>query len=132
MATVLLVDDDATLTGLLEYALSREGFAVSIAHRGQDALHVVRSESVDLVILDVNLPDANGFALLATIREFSAVPVVMLTGSAREETADRHGVAPDDYVIKPFSVNVFVNRIKGVLQRAGVAYHAHPERQYVG
>ncbi|HKC73454.1 MAG TPA: response regulator, partial [Chloroflexota bacterium] len=67
MAKILCVDDDQYLTDLLRYALAREGFEVRMAHSGRDALRLIRAESLDLIILDVNIPDMNGFKVLSSL-----------------------------------------------------------------
>jgi len=119
MAKILCVDDDQYLTDLLRYALAREGFEVRMAHSGRDALRLIRAESLDLVILDVNIPDMNGFKVLSSLRTFSQVPVVMLTARSQDEDIIAgFGQGADDYVAKPFSVQVLINRIKAVLRRA--------------
>lgn len=120
MAKILCVDDDQYLTDLLRYALAREGFAVLVAHAGREALRLLRAESVDLVILDVNIPDMNGFKVLSAVRTFSQVPIIMLTARAQDEDIIAgFGQGADDYVAKPFSVQVLINRVKAVLRRAG-------------
>jgi DNA-binding response OmpR family regulator len=119
MAKILCVDDDQYLTDLLRYALAREGFEVRIAHTGRDALRLIRAESLDLIILDVNIPDMNGFKVLSSLRTFSQIPVVMLTARSQDEDIIAgFGQGADDYVAKPFSVQVLINRIKAVLRRA--------------
>jgi len=119
MAKILCVDDDQYLTDLLRYALAREGFEVRMAHTGRDALRLIRSESLDLIILDVNIPDMNGFKVLSSLRTFSQIPVVMLTARSQDEDIIAgFGQGADDYVAKPFSVQVLINRVKAVLRRA--------------
>jgi len=119
MAKILCVDDDQYLTDLLRYALAREGFEVRMAHTGRDALRLIRAESLDLIILDVNIPDMNGFKVLSSLRTFSQIPVVMLTARSQDEDIIAgFGQGADDYVAKPFSVQVLINRIKAVLRRA--------------
>ena len=136
MAKILCVDDDQYLTDLLRYALVREGFEVRMAHTGRDALRTIRSEGLDLIILDVNIPDMNGFKVLSSLRTFSQVPVVMLTARAQDEDIIAgFGQGADDYVAKPFSVQVLINRVKAVLRRAkpqpeqllagGPTFHIH-------
>lgn len=123
MATILCVDDDPYLTDLLRYALEREGFEVCLAQTGRDALRLVRAERIDLILLDVNLPDINGFKVLSSLRTFSRVPVVLLTARTRDEDIIvGFGQGADDYVVKPFSVQVLVHRIKAVQRR--VSPHA--------
>lgn len=119
MATILCVDDDEYLTDLLTYALQRSGLKVLTAHSGRAALALVRQEAPDLVILDVNIPDMNGFKILSAIRAISHVPVVMLTARAQDEdvmTGLSSGA--DDYIIKPFSAQILVERVKAVMRRA--------------
>ena len=135
MASILCVDDDQYLMDLVRYALERAGFAVLLARTGREALSVVRSEKVNLVVLDSALPDLAGLTVLNLLRGFSRVPVIMLDASMCEEDviAGLQGGA-DDYVAKPFSVHVLINRITAVLRRArtpresllrrGAAYHA--------
>ena len=104
MAKILCVDDDQYLTDLLRYALVREGFEVIMAHTGRDALKMTRSENLDLIILDVNIPDMNGFKILSSLRTFSQVPVVMLTARAQDEDIIAgFGQGADDYVAKPLA-----------------------------
>lgn len=118
MAKVLCVDDDAYLTDLLRYALSREGFEVATANTGREALRLAQGKGVDLVILDVNIPDMNGFRVLAALRAFSQVPVVMLTGRSQDEDiVAGFGSGADDYVVKPFSMQVLLKRVSAVLRR---------------
>lgn len=118
MAKILLVDDDRSLADLVQYALQRAGFEVLIVHTGRDALDAVQEQAIDLVVLDVHLPDLNGFAVLSALRTLVNVPVVMLTGSTRDETGvARRDDRPDDYLVKPFSVAMLQKRIDDVLQR---------------
>ena len=133
MPTILCVDDDPYLTDLLRYGLAREGFDVVTAGTGREGLRLVRTEPIDLVILDVTIPDMNGFTVLAALRAFSAVPVIMLTARSLDEDviAGLEGGA-DDYVVKPFSMQVLATRVKAVLHRAvtqptevaGALFHA--------
>ena len=119
MARILCVAGDQYLTDLLRYALQREGFEVRMAHTGRDALRLFRSESVNLIILDADLPDMNGQGVLSSLRAFSRVPVVMLTARSQDEDIIAgFGQGADDYVAKPFSVQVLINRVKAVLRRA--------------
>lgn len=130
MAKILLVDDDRSLADLVQYALAREGHDVVAAYTGQEAVSAAQAQPVDLVVLDVHLPDQSGFAVLATLRTLSDAPVVMLTGSARDENgAARRDSQPDDYLIKPFSVTMLLKRLDDVLRRhearhAGSVQHA--------
>jgi DNA-binding response OmpR family regulator len=117
---VLVVDDDRLLVPLLERGLRYEGFEVSCVHGGLDALAAARTQPPDVVLLDVGMPDLDGFAVLRELRRRSDVPVVMLT--ARDEVCDKVGAldsGADDYVAKPFAFEELVARIKAVLRRRG-------------
>lgn len=118
----LVVDDDRVLADLVAFTLQREGFQVSQAHDGRSALQRWQVEQPDLVILDVNLPDMDGFTICRQIRAESDTPIIMLTVRGEEDDVV-HGlqVGADDYVHKPFSPRQLVARIQAVLRRAGAA-----------
>jgi len=119
---VLVVDDDVRLVGLLERSLRFEGFEVSCVHSGDRALAVLRESAPDLVLLDIGMSGRDGFAVLRETRQFSDVPVVMLT--ARDEVRDKVGaldLGADDYVAKPFDFDELLARIRAVLRRRGNA-----------
>ncbi|MGH9082657.1 MAG: response regulator transcription factor [Acidimicrobiales bacterium] len=120
MDKILVVDDEPYITDLLAAALRFEGFAVSVATTGHQALDLARSERPDLVMLDVMLPDLDGTEVCRRLREAgNGVPVVFLT--ARDSTEDKvSGLkVGDDYVTKPFSLEELVARARAVLRRAG-------------
>jgi two-component system OmpR family response regulator len=116
---ILVVDDEESITDLLATALRYERFEVEVAHTGRDAMRAVPAFRPDLMVLDVMLPDWNGFEVakrLADQRE--RVPVLFLT--ARDATADRvRGltIGGDDYVTKPFSLEELIARIRAILRR---------------
>jgi DNA-binding response OmpR family regulator len=117
---VLIVDDDRMLAPLLERSHRYEGFEVRCAYSGADAIAVVENELPDLVLLDIGMPDRDGFDVLRDLRRTSDVPVVMLT--ARDEVSDKVdalGQGADDYVAKPFAFEELVARIRAVLRRRG-------------
>jgi two-component system, OmpR family, response regulator MprA len=117
---VLIVDDDRLLVPLLERGLAYEGFDVRSARSGAEALATARVEPIDVVLLDIGMPDRDGFAVLAELRRTSDVPVLMLT--ARDEVTDKVGAldsGADDYVAKPFVFDELVARIRAVLRRRG-------------
>jgi len=116
----LIVDDDRVLADVVAFTLKREGFQVLQAHDGEMALRRWQEEQPDIIILDVNLPDIDGFSLCKRIREESDVPILLLT--VRDEEKDIvHGfeLGADDYIPKPFSPRQLVARAKAVLRRAG-------------
>ena len=119
MPKILCIDDDQDLTDLLRYGLTRANLDVVTAHSGREGLRLARLEHVDLVIMDVNITDMNGFKILAALRAFSQVPVVMLTARAQDEDIIAgFGNGADDYVAKPFSMQILVTRVQAVLRRS--------------
>jgi two-component system, OmpR family, response regulator len=118
-ARLLVVDDEATILGLLAGSLRLAGFEVVTAASGAEAVHAAASCRPDLVLLDVMMPDGDGFETLRRIRSGgSEVPVIFLT--ARDEVTDRvrgFDVGGDDYVTKPFSLDELLGRIRAVLKR---------------
>jgi two-component system OmpR family response regulator len=123
VARVLVVDDEDNISFLVASALRLEGFTTTTVANGRDALAAARDECFDLVVLDIMLPDLDGFEVLRHLRETGfGAPVLFLT--ARDATADRvHGltVGGDDYVVKPFAIEELVARVHAVLRRAGQA-----------
>ena len=117
--TILIVDDEENILSLMAETLRLVGFATETAARGADAVSKIRSEKIDLVLLDINMPVMDGFEVLERIHQIKpSLPVIML--SARQEKSDvidglRKGA--DDYVSKPFSVEEVVMRINAVLRR---------------
>jgi DNA-binding response OmpR family regulator len=126
MATILLVDDEQNLVNLLRGTLEREGYTVLEAFDGLTALGIARRNPVDLVVLDVMLPDLDGIEVCRQIREFSDAYVVMLT--ARTEEIDKIvglSVGADDYVTKPFSPRELAARIRALLRRPRLSQMTH-------
>ena len=120
---VLVVDDEAALTELLSMALRYEGWEVRTAADGSSAVRTARDFRPDAVVLDVMLPDFDGFEVLRRMRgETPEVPVLFLT--AKDSVEDRVAgltAGGDDYVTKPFSIEELVARLRGLLRRAGIA-----------
>jgi two-component system, OmpR family, response regulator RegX3 len=116
---LLIVEDDPTISGPLRTGLVREGFDVDIVSTGAGAL---TAATVDLVLLDLNLPDLDGRAVCRELRERSAVPIVVVTASDDEiDRVTLLELGADDYVVKPFGFRELVARIRAVLRRtAGV------------
>ncbi len=118
-ALILVVDDEPRMTRFIRMNLELEGYHVIEAHDGIEALDKVRSDLPDLVILDVMMPELNGFETLRMLREISDVPVIMLTVRDEEEDKVRGlELGADDYVTKPFSARELASRVKAVLRRA--------------
>ncbi|MEM6930656.1 MAG: response regulator, partial [Myxococcota bacterium] len=117
-ARILLVDDDASLREVVRYALDRAGYDVIEADNGRRALERFALESVDLVVLDVLMPELDGLAVCRELRKTSQVPIVFL--SSRAEEVDRIlglDMGGDDYISKPFSPRELVSRVNAVLRR---------------
>ena len=116
---ILLVEDEETLAVGLEYNLTEEGYSVSWAKNGRDAIEFLNSEKFDLIILDIMLPYVNGFEVAETVRKTNPqMPILMLT--AKTELADKvKGLekGADDYLTKPFHLMELLLRVKGMLKR---------------
>lgn len=117
--TILIVEDERRLAEILEDYLRREGFRTERAGDGRRALELWRAARPDLILLDLMLPELDGFEVARTVRAASDVPIIMLT--ARDEEVDTLlglGLGADDYVVKPYSPREVVARVKAVLRRA--------------
>jgi len=118
-STILLADDDIELSGLLKEYFESEGFEVRLAHDGSAALEEARKPGLDLVVLDVMMPEMNGMDVLRELRRESRLPVIMLT--ARGDDMDRIlglELGADDYVPKPCNPRELLARIRAVMRRA--------------
>jgi len=116
---ILVVDDEERMVRFIRLNLEHDGYQVIEAYNGTKALERMRSNLPDLILLDVMMPDIDGFEVLRTIREISSVPVIMLTAKGEEEDRIRGlELGADDYITKPFSPRELVSRVKAVLRRA--------------
>ena len=116
---ILLVDDEHAVQTLLTYPLRKDGYDVVSAATGQEALERFRDGEFDLVVLDVMLPQVDGFEVCRALRARSAVPIIMLTAKAEEfDKVLGLELGADDYITKPFSMREFRSRVKAVLRRA--------------
>lgn len=116
---ILVVDDEERMARFVHLNLEHDGFMVVEAYRGLQAIQALRDSLPDLVLLDVMLPDMDGFEVLKMIREVSSVPVIMLTAKGEEDDRVRGlELGADDYVTKPFSPRELVSRVRAVLRRA--------------
>ena len=115
---VLVVDDDARYRDLLEMNLTRRGHRVLLAPDGLTGLNLLERDTVDLIILDLMLPDLDGYQLCQRIRSYSAVPIIILSAKAEESHKVRGlHLGADDYMTKPFGAAELVARIEAVLRR---------------
>ncbi len=127
---ILVVDDEQAIADLIEVYLKNEGFIIHKFYTGEDALQCVQSEHLDLAILDVMLPDIDGFTLCQKIREKHNFPVIMLT--AKEEEIDKITgltLGADDYITKPFRPLELVARVKAQLRRFTKYNSAEPNQE---
>ncbi len=118
MSKILIVEDDQTIALGIEYSLKQEGFHTEVAHDMSSAKEILQTSEFHLVLLDVSLPDGNGFDLCRMIRKQGDTPVIFLT--VRDEEVNvvmGLDIGADDYVTKPFRVRELISRIKSVLRR---------------
>ncbi|EGR0747681.1 DNA-binding response regulator [Vibrio parahaemolyticus] len=121
MSRVLIVDDDVPLCELLEVVLQDEGYTVSSVHCGESALQYMEKTPVDLVLLDVMLPNLNGMQVARRICQRFATPILMLTALNDENSMlDGYQAGADQYIGKPFNVAELLMRIKAILRRVGL------------
>ena len=116
---ILIVDDEKLLVKGIKFNFEQEGFQVETAYDGEEALKLARDKSIDIIILDLMLPKVDGLSVCQKIREFSRVPIIMLT--AKTEDMDKimgleYGA--DDYMTKPFNILELKARVKAILRRA--------------
>ena len=134
MSRILIVDDELRVRDLIKKYAKFEGYEVSEAGTGLQALELCKNHEFDIIIMDVMMPELDGFSACKEIRKFSNVPIIML--SARGEEYDRvHGFESgvDDYVVKPFSPRELMMRIGAILKRGGISVpEAKAVYQYKG
>jgi DNA-binding response OmpR family regulator len=127
--TILLIEDEPHIVLGLRDALEFEGFRVVAAARGREGVALARSETPDAIILDLMLPDMNGYAICEEIRRLDGVvPIIMLTARSQESDKIRGlDAGADDYITKPFSVNELIARMRAIFRRASRAVGATDE-----
>ena len=130
MLKILLVDDDPNIRQLVNLYLQKEGFEVTMADRGDEALKMFKASPPNLILLDIMLPGMDGWQVCREVRKISNIPIIMLT--AKDETFDKVlglELGADDYVAKPFDMKELVARIKAVTRRFQAA--DAPEKELV-
>lgn len=128
MPTILVVEDEQPVCNLVRVYLEKESFAVEVATSGREALEKVMQNKYDLILLDIMLPEVDGWEICKEVRRTSSTPIIMLT--AKSEEFDRVlglELGADDYISKPFSPREMVARVKAVLRRTHGADNAHRE-----
>lgn len=119
---ILIVDDEPRFIRLIEANLQTEGYAIIKAKDGKQAVEQAASAKPDLVLLDVMMPEMDGFQACERIRQFSNVPIIMLTARGEEDQRIRGlNLGADDYIVKPFSAGEMLARVRAVLRRAQTA-----------
>jgi DNA-binding response OmpR family regulator len=119
---IMVVDDEKNICKLLRLYLEKEDFDVTICNNGSDAISLIRQNQPSLVLLDIMMPVIDGWEVCRQVREFSNVPIIMLT--AKGETFDKVmglDLGADDYIVKPFDTKEVVARVKAVLRRSSTA-----------
>lgn len=117
--TILIVDDDLQLLQLIALNLELEGYAVLLAGDGKQAIAQIETHTPDLVLLDVMMPRMSGFAVCHHVREFSTVPIIIITAQDRSQDKVRGlDLGADDYLTKPLDMNELLARVRAVLRRA--------------
>ncbi|GBC88146.1 Transcriptional regulatory protein WalR [bacterium HR13] len=120
---VFLLEDDLDLAQIVEYNLRKEGYSVRVFHRGTHLLKATEEETPDLILLDVMVPDYDGFRVASVLRsrvELKDVPIIFITvKDAEEDKLKGFSLGADDYITKPFSVKELLARVRAVLKRAG-------------
>lgn len=123
---ILVVDDEPRMIGFIRMNLELESFQVVEAHNGIEALEMIRTQLPDLVLLDVMMPRLDGYETLRMLREFSNIPVIMLTAKGEDEDiAYGLELGADDYIPKPFSPRVLSSRVRAVLRRSEMPATTH-------
>jgi DNA-binding response OmpR family regulator len=115
---ILIVDDEPKIVEVIKSYLENSGFVVSFAYNGKDGLKIFEKKAIDLIILDLMLPDISGEEMCKTIRLKSRVPIIMLTAKVIEENiVEGLNIGADDYMTKPFSPKQLVARVNAILRR---------------
>jgi two-component system OmpR family response regulator len=130
MPTILIVDDEAHIRDVVQYALTREGFETRSCENGQKALEELAKGGIDLIILDILMPELDGLSVCRKIRQSSSLPIIFL--SSRGDEVDRIiglELGGDDYLPKPFSPRELATRVKTVLRRSATPEKETPKQE---
>ena len=128
---ILVVDDEARYQRLLDANLRTDGYDVVTASNGVEAIEVFSSQPIDLILLDVMMPEMDGFDTCQRVREYSNVPIIMLTAKGDEKDRVRGlDLGADDYLTKPFSATELLARVRAVLRRADVSTESNQTRYF--
>lgn len=125
---ILCIDDDNNICELLKMYLTKEGYEVDVANDGVQGMDLFRARTPDLILLDIMMPNMDGWAVCKEVRKVSGVPIIMVT--AKGETIDKVlglELGADDFIVKPFDMNEVLARIKAVLRRSNQQESGQPE-----
>ena len=118
MTDILIVEDDKELADLLTDFLREEGYVVSSVNSGEHAVHLFERYGARLVVLDINLPDMNGFAICSKLRENTDTPILIVSSrTGREDKLNGYDLGADDYIEKPYDIDLLIAKIKGIFKR---------------
>jgi DNA-binding response OmpR family regulator len=124
---ILVVDDERRYVRAIQVNLKASGYEVLTASNGQTAVDLVATEELDLIVLDIRMPGMDGFEVCQRIREFSAVPIIMLTALAADaDKVKGLDIGADDYVTKPFSAEELLARVRAALRRVELSERKEP------
>ncbi|CUP83493.1 response regulator transcription factor [Clostridium baratii] len=120
MKNILVIDDEYKIVEVIKVYLEKSGYNVITAFNGKDAIKEYENNNIDLIILDLMLPDISGEDICKTLRGKSNVPIIMLTAKIQEEDAlNGFNIGADDYITKPFSPKILVSKVNAILKRIG-------------
>lgn len=118
---ILIVEDEIKVVEAVRAYLEKEGYSVSFALMGQAAINILKEKKIDMIILDLMLPDMKGEEICKKVRKESDIPIIMLTAKSSEESrVNGLNIGADDYLIKPFSPRELAARVRAVARRAGI------------
>ena len=122
MNKILLVEDDLSIIDGLKFSLKKNGFNIDLARTLQESFFMLNNNKYDLLLLDLTLPDGNGFDICRKVRQSSDVPIIFLTASDEEVNIVMGlDIGGDDYITKPFKLNELISRIKALLRRSNIS-----------
>jgi DNA-binding response OmpR family regulator len=130
---ILIIDDEEDMRHLAEMYLENSGFHCYLAASGQEGYEILKSKTIDLIILDIMMPDENGFQVCARIREKYTIPIIFLSAKGEEwDKVKGLQLGGDDYIVKPFSPGEMIARIQAILRRAGLTTSEAQSRIQLG
>lgn len=128
---VLIVEDDMQICNFICYILKEEGFSFYTAGKGEEALRILRSKQIDLILLDLGLPDIDGIEIITRIRKVSEIPIIVVSARDQEqEKADALDLGADDYLTKPFSVTELSARIRVAFRHLARLENSDLQKRY--